>query len=1159
MRYRYLRLTARFFLLGLLLICLLVGLLLVYFLGTTSGREWAANRGLQAAQDAGVEISVDNLRSPGLGHWQVGHLALFRDGTPLLDITDLELRWSPRALFSQRLHVYQLTANTLDYYQLPATEEEPEPTPEDGPMELPSLWPVAIDHFAIGELGLHDLPLPEGAELPHYQLSGAAQLFEAQYPVRLELDLQSLPEGDTRLRIDTRALSLDEVQIQGSLVEPAGGLLGQLLNLPSDQALDAQFAIGLEQDEEVYYLSLDQLKLPLFAHQLGANGTIRLDPQRSSVQVRELILDIDGKRQRIRGAYSPDDLWAELILAELPLELAQMWLPELSAGHIGGRIDISWLHNEPDTLPKVDADTRFSVTYREQTLQADIKAQFAHPLVHIQRGVAEVENMTLDASGTLDLEGPGNQLEVTLVNLNSALLANWPEVPLPETLKVSAERLQLSLTGALTDPDVTLNTHARGEYQQAPFDILVDAQANQRRARVAQLRAQVDGAQLNAQGLLDWTGDQTAIDTEFSRLQNTLLRFVPDEIDIPYPEELTFDASGSLRITGPLTSPNIDTRSEVAGTYALQEQTLPYLLVTHGSIQVGAPKDLALNLEQMVLSVLDKPVLEVEGTYASELADLRLRMSQLPTQILSALGWQDITGEAEADLHLQGSLQAPVLEGFFEYRDKLLLASGRTQVPVHLRADLSTQDGLLHMDTVFNQDQERVGQLRLQLPLGEYLDAPEDAPLPLNLDAVGNMDLGIVRLFLDPNQHNIGGNISMDFALRGHIEEPEFNGRLQLHDGAYTNPVTGTRLRSINVTLLGDGTQVRIEEAVARGGNGGSLTLTGAVDWAQAMQQNRDAIQLTLVARNAELVQRRDVQGHLQGEVNLRGSMEELWLDGDLSVVPLNINLDAAIRTTIPEIEVTEIDEDESVPRATGQALPTIHLDLVIRADQQAYLRGRGLDTELSGRINIGGTVETPDITGRFVTRRGRMELLGKTFILESGEVRFSNDIVSLRIPGVHTTRDFEFRIEVFGTADAPEIRLSSTPPLPEDEILSRLLFGRSIQEITAFQAIRLAGAVNSLRSGGGFDPMDTARDALGVDTLTIDTEPTEGGEGSEVSVGVGKYINERVYLEVKRTTNPAQAWQGSVQVELTPRIRLEGGTGETGGGRGEILWKRDY
>lgn len=1157
MRYRYLRLTARFLLLGLLLVCLLVGLLLVYFLGTTSGREWAANRGLQAAQDAGVEISVENLRSPGLGHWRVGHLALFRDGSPLLDVTDLELRWSPRALFSQRLHIYQLTANSLDYYQPPATEEEPEPRHEDS-MELPSFWPVAIDRFAIDELGLHDLPLPEGAELPPYQLTGSARLFEAQYPVRLELDLQSLPQGDTRLRIDTRALSINEVQIQGSLDEPAGGLFGQLLNLPSDQALEAQFAIGLEQDEDVYYLTLDSLKLPLFAHQLGANGTIRLDPKHSSVQVRELILDIDGKRQRIRGGYSPEDLWAELILTELPLELAQMWLPEFNAGQIGGRIDVSWLHHQAGTFPKVEADTRFSVTYRQQTLQADIKAQFAHPLVHIQRGVMEIDSMRLDASGTLDLEGPSNQLEAVLQNVDSAVLTNWPEVPSPEALQVSAERLALSLSGALTDPDVTLNTHVRGEYQQAPFDILVEAQANQRRAQVAQLRAQVDGAQLNAHGLLDWTGDQTAIDTEFSRLQNTLLRFVPDEIEIPYPEELTFDASGSLRIRGALTSPNIDTRSEVSGTYRLQDQTLPYLLVTHGSIQVGAPQDLALNLEQMVLSVFEKPVLEVEGTYAAELADLRLRMSQLPTQILSALGWPDITGEAEADLHLQGSVQEPILEGFFEFRDQILLASGRTQVPVHLRADVSTQDGLLSIDTVFNQEQERVGQLSLQLPLADYLNAPENAPMPLNLDAVGDMHLGIARLFVDPNLHSIDGRISMDLSLRGHLEEPEFNGRLQLHNGAYSNPVAGTRLRDIKVTLLGNGTQVRIEEAVARGGNGGSLTLTGAVDWAQAMNESRDAIQLTLIARNAELLQRRDIQGQLQGEVNLRGSMAELWLDGDLSVVPLNINIDAAIRTNIPEIEVTEI-EDESAPRAAAQALPTIHLDLVIRADQQAYLRGRGLDTELSGRINIGGTVATPDITGRFVTRRGRMELLGKTFILESGEVRFTNEIVSLRIPGVHTTRDFEFRIEVFGTADAPEIRLSSTPPLPEDEILSRLLFGRSIQEITAFQAIRLAGAVNSLRSGGGFDPMDTARDALGVDTLTIDTEPTEGGEGSEVSVGVGKYINERVYVEVKRSTNPAQAWHGSVQVELTPRIRLEGGTGQTGGGRGEILWKRDY
>src|SRR5690606_7730653 len=116
----------------------------------------------------------------------------------------------------------------------------------------------------------------------------------------------------------------------------------------------------------------------------------------------------------------------------------------------------------------------------------------------------------------------------------------------------------------------------------------------------------------------------------------------------------------------------------------------------------------------------------------------------------------------------------------------------------------------------------------------------------------------------------------------------------------------------------------------------------------------------------------------------------------------------------------------------------------------------------------------------------------------------------------------------------------------------SQLIFGKSVQNITAFEAIRLAGAVRTLSSGGGFDPVNSARQMLGVDTLTIDNTNTQ--EGSGVSVGVGKYINEKVYLEIKRSPNPTQPWNGSVQIELSSKLTLQSGTSENGGAGAELL-----
>lgn len=91
------------------------------------------------------------------------------------------------------------------------------------------------------------------------------------------------------------------------------------------------------------------------------------------------------------------------------------------------------------------------------------------------------------------------------------------------------------------------------------------------------------------------------------------------------------------------------------------------------------------------------------------------------------------------------------------------------------------------------------------------------------------------------------------------------------------------------------------------------------------------------------------------------------------------------------------------------------------------------------------------------------------------------------------------------------------------------------------------------------FDPLTTTRKLLGVDRLSVEAEKTETGD-TGVNVGVGKYLNEKVYLELEHTPHPAQPWKGSLQIEIAPNVNLESSTGGESGIEGVGLkWKRDY
>jgi translocation and assembly module TamB len=104
--------------------------------------------------------------------------------------------------------------------------------------------------------------------------------------------------------------------------------------------------------------------------------------------------------------------------------------------------------------------------------------------------------------------------------------------------------------------------------------------------------------------------------------------------------------------------------------------------------------------------------------------------------------------------------------------------------------------------------------------------------------------------------------------------------------------------------------------------------------------------------------------------------------------------------------------------------------------------------------------------------------------------------------------------IHITGTSAAPIISFTSVPAMPQDEVLSRLLFGSSITQLSAPEALQLASAVASLRGGkGGLDPINAIRKAAGLDRLRI--LPADQATGQGTAIGAGKYITRKIYVEL--------------------------------------------
>ncbi|MEE8228141.1 MAG: translocation/assembly module TamB domain-containing protein, partial [Kiloniellales bacterium] len=298
----------------------------------------------------------------------------------------------------------------------------------------------------------------------------------------------------------------------------------------------------------------------------------------------------------------------------------------------------------------------------------------------------------------------------------------------------------------------------------------------------------------------------------------------------------------------------------------------------------------------------------------------------------------------------------------------------------------------------------------------------------------------------------------------------------------------------------------------------------------------------------------------------LEGTLQEARLSGRLETGTIEIRLLDRLPPEVADLDVVEIHSEPNVPDEPTAAVSggggfVLGLDLLIDMPRRVFVRGRGVDSEWSGRLQIGGTQTQPEIAGDISLVRGQVSIIGQAFKLDHGTIRFTQgkeidpliDIVAVR-----DTRDLKATVRISGSATQPKIELSSEPELPQDEVVAQVLFGKSANQLNGFQAAQVAAAIAQL--SGTSDPasnvVDRLRSGFGIDVLRFESVGAAGEETPGATAG--KYVTDEVYLGV---TQGAEADSGSVgvEVELTPNISVESDVTQTGESNVGLKFKFDY
>ncbi|HVL40702.1 MAG TPA: translocation/assembly module TamB domain-containing protein, partial [Brevundimonas sp.] len=281
-----------------------------------------------------------------------------------------------------------------------------------------------------------------------------------------------------------------------------------------------------------------------------------------------------------------------------------------------------------------------------------------------------------------------------------------------------------------------------------------------------------------------------------------------------------------------------------------------------------------------------------------------------------------------------------------------------------------------------------------------------------------------------------------------------------------------------------------------------------------------------------------------------------ITLTGEMDIDEARIEANPPGSTGIVRMDVVEINKpggdvpEEDQNRQRGLQFG---LNVGLRSPGgDVRVVGRGLNVEMNVNARVTGTISRPILSGNARVVRGDYDFAGKRFVFDQrGSVSLSTNPELIRLD-LSATRDdpaLTATIRVTGTAARPEIALTSTPSLPQDEILSQVLFGRSASQLSGFEAAQLAAGVAALAGGGGFDVIGNLRELAGLDRLSF------GGEASGLTVAGGRYISDDVYLEIIGGGESGAAvnveWQ--VRRNLTISSKVSG----TGEASLSIRWRR--
>jgi hypothetical protein len=625
-----------------------------------------------------------------------------------------------------------------------------------------------------------------------------------------------------------------------------------------------------------------------------------------------------------------------------------------------------------------------------------------------------------------------------------------------------------------------------------------------------------------------------------------------------------------------------------------------------------------LELENVRLVSGDQ-ALDVSGTLAlgsdkpSGAIGVRARnvdIQQLETLLLQNRGF---SGKLTADAKITGSTAAPVIDGRFAI-EKGAFKSYRYD---SLVATLDYRGTRIGIDATLQQSPTESITARGSVPTAVFRASPggehaaaaagEEIDLQIKSNAIG---LAVVQGLTDVVT-NVVGTLEADVRVTGSAQDPHLDGFIDIKNGGFGVPDLGGTFTGLTTRIDLEADRLRIQQFQLLDHHGEKLTIAGEL---AVHERQLGTVNISIDSDNFELVDNQ--LGDIQAQMALKvtGELRRPRIVGSVRLDAGRVEVDQVLQLfydpyateALPEVASAEriVEESGSAEEATKAALaraeqsagapgaaakadepapvPTglfqnVELEVHVVLPDNLVLRGKELrpggptGTALGDmNITVGGDVWIrksaggPVLpTGTVTTVRGTYEFQGRRFDLaRGGSIRFIgtpsiNPLLDITATRKIPNTGVEAKVRITGTPSAPQLALSSDPPLEESDILSLIVFGRPVNELGTGERSSLAATAGGIATGFLAAPLgESIGKALDLDLFEITTTTDSGELGAGVMLG--QQLGDRAFVKLRQQFGERSVTEFLFEYQLTDFLRLQTtASPETSGSANRLTQRR--